>query len=200
MSGAAGDPRLAGASGRRRAATGRAEDLKGALALAALMIATPLTAWLFLANPQTPGELGSRLALGLSPDRFGAEMYAGSELLERGSRFFLMEDPTDRDAAAAQQALLRARGHFARAVERAGSAEEGVRARQGWAEADLGLARWALARGKAGGLLNGDDEDLFRWGLAYAREALALSDLQPHTRAELERIKETLERELTFWR
>ena len=175
-------------------------DLKGAVSLVALALATPLAIWIFLANPRSTGELGSRLALGLSPDRFGAEMYAGSELLERGSRLSDMEDPTQRDAAAAQRALLSARGHFARALERAGSPEEAARARRAWGVADLQLARWSLARGKGGGLLEGDDEDLFRWGLAYAREALALDDLDPSTRAELEEVAETLEKELTFWR
>lgn len=178
----------------------RQADLRGAIAVLALLLATPLTVWVFLANPQTARELGTRLALGLSPDRFGAELSAGSELLERGHRFFDVRDPTDRQAAEAQQMLLRARGHFARAVERAGSDEEAARARQGWAEADLALALWAFGRGKGGGLLEGDDEDLFRWGLAYAREGLALSDLDPSTREELEKIREKLEKELSFWR
>jgi len=184
-----------------RSARPASAEVKGALALAVLLVATPLTLWVFLANPQSTAELGSRLALGLSPDRFGAEMYAGSELLRRGARFFEMEDPSDRDAALAQRALLSARGNFARAVERAGSAEEGARARRAWGSADLELARWALKRGKAGGLgLRGRDEDLFRWGLAYAREGLSLSDLDPETRADLEAVAEELEKELTFWR
>lgn len=169
------------------------------VSLAALVLATPVTLWLFLTNPQSATELRSRLALRLSPDRFGAEMYTGSELLARGARFFEMEEPTDRQAATAQRSLLAARGHFARAVERAGSPAEAVRARRGWAEADLQLARWALERGRGGGF-HGDDEDMFRWGLAYAREGLALSDLEPSMRAELEELAEKLEKELTFWR
>jgi hypothetical protein len=172
---------------------------RGAAALGGLALATAATAWLFLANPETPGELGSRLALGLSPDRHGAEMFAGSQRLERAHSAFNLEEPTDEQAALAQREMLRARGHFARALERAGSEEEAVQARRAWGEADLVLARWALERGK-GGLLSGDDEDLFRWGLAYAREGLALSDLEPATRAELERTAEALERELSFWR
>lgn len=177
----------------------REMDVPGILSLGALLVATGLTLWLFLANPQTPGELGSGFALRFSPDRFGAEMYAGSELLERGARFFEMEDPSSEDAALAQRGLLRARGHFARSVERAGSREEAVRARRSWGAADLQLARWALERGKGGGF-EGDDEDLFRWGLAYAREGLALADLDPATRAELVRVQSELEKELTFWR
>ncbi len=171
-----------------------------ALWLGALALATALTLWLFAANPQSPADLGSRLALGLSPDRFGAELYRASELLARADRFFAMEKPSDRDAVTVQRDLLEARGRFARAVERAGTPGEAVRARQGWAEADLRLARWALARGKAGGLLEGDDEDLFRWGLAYAREGLGLSDVDPATRAGLEEMREKLDKELSFWR
>jgi hypothetical protein len=171
-----------------------------ALWLGGLALGTALTIWLFAANPQSPADLGSRLALGLSPDRFGAELYRASELLTRADRFFEMRDPSDRDAVAVQRELLEARGGFARAVERAGSPEEAVRARRGWAEADLRLARWALARGKGGGLLEGDDEDLFRWGLAYAREGLGLSDLDPAARAALDEIRERLERELSLWR
>lgn len=183
----------------RRPASAR-DELAGGLALAALIAATALAGWLFLANPQSPRELGSRLALGLSPDRHGAEMLAGSELLQRGARFSSMDEPTAEDAALAQRALLGARGHFARAVERAGSPEEAARARQAWGRADLELARWALRRGKGSGLLEGDDEDLFRWGLAYAREGLALDDLDPVTRADLEDLEEELEKELSFWR
>ena len=173
--------------------------LRGAVSAAAVLVTTPLALWLFLANPQSAGDLGSRLALGISPDRFGAEMYAGAELLERGTRYFEMEDPSERAAVLAQRELLRGRGHFARAVERAGSPEEAARARRAWGTADLELARWALKRGKGGGLRD-DDEDLFRWGLAYAREGLALSDIDDATRADLERLAEELEKELTFWR
>jgi hypothetical protein len=175
-----------------------AESLTGVAWLAGLVVATPLTVWLFLTNPQSVGELGSRLALGLSPDRFSAEMFAGSELLERGGRFLHMEEPTDEAAALAQRELLRARGHFARAVERAGSAGEAARARSAWGQADLQLASWALRRGKGRGL-RGDDEDLFRWGLAYAREGLGLDDLDPQTRAQLRKIEHELEEELSFW-
>ncbi|MBA2564255.1 MAG: hypothetical protein H0V09_02375 [Gemmatimonadetes bacterium] len=175
-------------------------EIGGALSLGALALATPLTIWLFVANPQSAGELGSRLALGLSPDRFGADMYAASERLAAGRRFFDMEDPSPEDAAAAQRELLRARGHFARAVERAGSPAEALRARNGWAEADLDLARWSLAHGKGRSVLRGDDEDLFRWGLAYAREGLALSGIEPATHAALVKAEKDLERELTFWR
>jgi hypothetical protein len=174
--------------------------VRNGLSLLALAGATVLTVWLFAANPQSPADLGSRLALGFSPDRFGAEVYRASELMHRADRFFDMENPSDRDAALVQRELLEARGGFARAVERAGTPEEGARARRGWAEADLRLARWALARGKGGGLLEGDDEDLFRWGLAYTREGLALSDVSPDTRGALEEIQRTLEKELTLWR
>lgn len=176
------------------------DTLRGALWVSTLALATALTVWLFAASPQSPADVGSRLALGLSPDRFGAEVYRGSELLERSDRFFEMEKPSDRDATLAQRELLEARGRFARAVERAGTPDEALRARRGWAEADLRLARWALARGKGGGLLEGDDEDLFRWGLAYTREGLALEGLEPATRAALEEIQRSLERELSFWR
>jgi hypothetical protein len=176
------------------------DTLKAAVALGTLALATALALWLFAANPQTPGELGSRLALRLSPDRFAAEIYRAEELLDHADRFFEMEKPTEQDAVSTQRALLEARGRFARAVERAGSAAEGARARRGWAEADLRLARWAFQRGKGGGLLEGDDEDLFRWGLAYAREGLALDDVDPGTRTDLDEIREKLERELTLWR
>ncbi len=176
------------------------DSVRGALWLGALALATALTVWVFTANPQSAADLGSRLALGLSPDRYGAEVYRASELLEQAERFFEMEKPSDRAAVTAQRELLEARGGFARAVERAGTPDEALRARRGWAEADLRLARWALARGKGGGLLEGDDEDLFRWGLAYTREGLALEGLEPATRAALEEIQRRLERELSFWR
>ena len=111
-----------------------------------------------------------------------------------------MEEPSERDAAVAQRDLLRARGHFARAVERAGSEAEAVRARRGWGEAALALARFAHERGKGGSLLEGDDEDVFRCGLAYAREGLALDDLDAGTRAALEEVERELERELAVRR
>lgn len=107
-----------------------------------------------------------------------------------------MDHPWHEDAVVLQRELLRARGDFARAVERAGSAADAVHARRGWAAADLQLARWALERGKSRGLLEGDDEDLFRSGLAYAREGLSLADVDPSTSAELERVRAELEREL----
>lgn len=176
------------------------EDLGGALAAAALLLATPLTLWIFAANPPTAAALGSRLALGLSPDRFGAELRAGSELLERADRFFQAEDPPEEMAARVRQDLLRARAHFERAAGQAQGPEQAARARQGWGGADLRLARWALVQGKGGGLLRRDDEDLFRWGLAYAREGLALPDLDARTRAGLEELEDRLARELTWWR
>jgi hypothetical protein len=174
-------------------------DVRGIAAGTALAVATPLALWLFLANPATPGELGSRLALGLSPDRYAAEMYAGQELSRRGARFFELERPSDEEAALAQRALLEARARFERGAARAESEPDRARARDAWAQADLQLARWSLARGKGRGLRN-DNEDLFRWGLAYAREGLALPDVDEELRAELDEIRDRLERELTLWR
>ncbi|MFN2431732.1 MAG: hypothetical protein ABR599_02730 [Gemmatimonadota bacterium] len=173
---------------------------RGAVTLGALLLATPATLWLFLANPQSPSELGSRLALGLSPDPYSAEMYAASELMERGRGFFAIEEPTDSEAGSARRWLLEARARFERAAARAGSAEEATRAREGWAGADLELARWGLRQGKGSGRWGTDDEDLFRWGLAYAREGLGLTGVSPELRAGLQDVEEELDGELSFWR
>lgn len=175
-------------------------EARGITGAAAVILATPLTLWLFLANPQTPHELRSRLALGLSPDRYGAELGAGAERMERAGRFFGLEEPSDAQAEEARRLLLEARARFRSGVARAGGSAEEDRAREAWASADLQLARWALARGKGGGPLRTDDEDLFRWGLAYAREGLRLEGVTGETRERLRGVAEQLDEELSLWR
>ena len=115
-------------------------------------------------------------------------------------RFFGLEEPSDVQAEEARRLLLEARARFRSAVARAGGPAEEDRAREAWASADLQLARWALARGKGGGPLRTDDEDLFRWGLAYAREGLRLEGVTGETRERLRGVAEQLDEELSLWR